>query len=372
MSAPNARPHHYRRLLIIALVIAAAAAVAVVLLVADPFAGGQQPAGTQDNSYPTSQATVVRRTLSSQDQVAGTLGYAGSYQVLGQLPGTLTTLPRVGQVIHSGQVIYRASDAPVILLDGHVPAYRALSEGLSGPDVKELNANLVNLGYATKAALDPSSTYFGSATFYALEKLQQHLGVTETGALALGDAVFLPGPVRITALAGTLGGAATGPLATASSTRRQVTVALDAAQQSLVKVGDKVTISLPDNSTTPGLVSSVGKVATVPSDNSAGAGSAAATVTVHIAPSHPAATGQLDQAPVEVAITTATVKHALVVPVSALLALAGGGYAVEVVSAGGAHHLVAVTPGLFDDAQGLVEVTGAGLAAAEHVVVPGS
>ncbi len=63
-----------------------------------------------------------------------------------------------------------------------------------------------------------------------------------------------------------------------------------------------------------------------------------------------------------VSITTASVKDALVVPVNALLALGSGGYAVEAVGAGGAHHLVAVQLGLFDDADGLVQVTGCGLA----------
>ena len=47
-----------------------------------------------------------------------------------------------------------------------------------------------------------------------------------------------------------------------------------------------------------------------------------------------------------------------------------GGYAVEVAGAGGVHHLVGVQLGLFDDADGLVQVTGSGLAAGTRVVVP--
>ena len=70
-----------------------------------------------------------------------------------------------------------------------------------------------------------------------------------------------------------------------------------------------------------------------------------------------------------VAITTGSVTNALVVPVDALLARPGGGYAVEVTGPGG-HHLVAVSVGLFDDAAGLVQVSGTGLAAGQHVVVP--
>jgi hypothetical protein len=149
----------------------------------------------------------------------------------------------------------------------------------------------------------------------------------------------------------------------ATSARHVVTIALDAAQQSQVKAGDKVMITLPTGRVTPGVVSSVGKVAT---------GSDSPKVTVTVTLNHPKAAGALHQAPVTVSITTATVKHALVVPVDALLARAAGGYAVEEVSPGGRHHLVPVTLGLFDDAAGLVQVTGAGLAAGQRIVVPAS
>ena len=84
----------------------------------------------------------------------------------------------------------------------------------------------------------------------------------------------------------------------------------------------------------------------------------------------PKAAGGLDQAPVTVEITTGSVSNALVVPVSALLAQPGGRYEVEQVTAGGRHRLVAVTPGIFDDASGLVQVTGTSLTAGDHVVVP--
>jgi multidrug efflux pump subunit AcrA (membrane-fusion protein) len=119
------------------------------------------------------------------------------------------------------------------------------------------------------------------------------------------------------------------------------------------------------------VVSKVGTVATAPSADDKPTGSSTqATVTVEITPSDPKATGVLDSAPVQVAITTATAKDALVVPVTALLALAGGGYAVEAVDSAGTHSLVAVTTGLFDDAQGLVQVDG-DLTPGMRVVVPG-
>jgi hypothetical protein len=173
--------------------------------------------------------------------------------------------------------------------------------------------------------------------------------------------------VRVKSVTPTVGQAVqAGPVLGVSSTRHQVTIALDAAQQAEVRVGDMATITLPDNSTTPGVVSSVGRVA------SSGGSDGTPTIDVHVRLANQAVAGDLVQAPVNVSITTATVKQALVVPVNALLALAGGGYAVERVDAAGVHQLVPVTLGLFDDADGLVQVSGLGLHAGQRIVVPAS
>jgi hypothetical protein len=357
--------------------------------VSGAFRSGSPGAGTASSAYRTSTATVTRRSLASQTQVAATLGDAGTYSVVNQAQGTITELPRAGQVVRQGQVLYRVSDSPVALLYGPVPAYRDLSEGMTGPDVAELNADLVKLGYASAAQLGPRSgwNYFSAETAYALELLQAHLGVTQTGTLGLGQAVFLPSAALITGLGtGTVAGGTAAPgsvVLTASSTTPVVTIALDPAQQTEVKDGEQVSITLPDGATTPGVVSQVARVATASgssspsgsnsdnsSSNSSNSNSGSSTIAVQVTLSDPKAAGSLNQAPVEVTITTGGVASALVVPVDALLAQASGGYAVEVIGAGGHHHLVAVSLGVFDDADGLVQVTGTGLAAGQHVVVP--
>lgn len=374
--APARRPRR-RRWLAASMAVLVVAGAGAFLAIARPFGlSSGPPSGSVDNGAATSLRTVVERPLSSQTNVSATLGYAGSYSVVNQAQGTVTSLPSVGQLVSEGQGLYQVDNSPVVLLYGATPAYRSLSEGasasdVSGPDVQQLNADLVALGLVTASELDPKSDQFGYWTKVGVEALQAKLGVTQNGTLALGQVVFLPTSVRVTAVSASLGGGAQpgGPVLTASSTTRVVTVALDAAQQAEVKVGDQVTITLPDNQTTPGVVSSVGTVAVTPS-SSAGNPSSPPTVTVTITPSDPAATGSLDQAPVEVAITTASVPSALVVPVNALLSLASGGYAVEEVSSRGVHHLVAVTLGLFDDADGLVQVSGPGLGSGQRVVVP--
>lgn len=198
--------------------------------------------------------------------------------------------------------------------------------------------------------------------------------------------MFLPGPALITALGTTtvLGGPATpgSVVMTASSTTPVVTIDLDPARQTEVKAGDPVSITLPDGATTAGVVSQVGRVATSPSGSSgnspngngspnSSAGGTGATITVLVSLTHPKAAGKLNQAPVTVTITTGSVSGVLTVPVDALLAQAGGGYAVEVIGAAGHRHLVRVTTGMFDDASGRVQVTG-NLSPGQHVVVPGT
>jgi peptidoglycan hydrolase-like protein with peptidoglycan-binding domain len=358
------------------------------------MSGAKQQALAAQQS-PADTARVERRTLSAMVSQAGILTYrarsdGSPYSVIDQARGTYTELPALGQVITRGHVLYRVNDRPVVLLYGSTPAYRTLSAGATGPDVAELNADLVALGYATRAHLRPASASFGPATTAAVMKLQAALGVTQNGTLTLGQVVFEPSAVRVTSVSAQLGGGAQAgeTVMQGTSTIRQVQVALSASEQTTMAVGDKVSITLPNNHTSPGVVFSVGTVATCPSSSGSGgsgsssaapgtdtcssgsSGSVTPTIPVGVTPSDPAAIGRWDQAPVQVGITTASVPNALVVPVTALLARSDGGYAVEVVGAGARNHLVPVSLGLFDDAEGLVQVTASALAAGQEVVVP--
>jgi hypothetical protein len=375
-----------------AAVLAGAAITGGVLAIS----GGKQAVAAAP-PLPVDTTRVEKRTLSAMISQGGILTYrarsdGSPYSVINQARGAYTQLPTLGQVIRQGHPLYRVNNRPVALLYGSTPAYRTLSAGATGPDVAELNADLVALGYATHAQLSPRSASFGSATTTAVERLQVALGVTRNGTLTLGQAVFEPTAVRVTSVSAQPGGSSR-PGETVmhgTSTKRQVQVALDASQQTSMAVGNKVSITLPNNQTTPGVVSSVGSVATCPSSSGAGSGaggqrsSSAApgtdtcssgstpTITVDVTPSDPSATGTWDQAPVRVGITTDSVRDALVVPVTALLARSSGGYCVEVAGArvGSGNRLVSVSLGLFDDAEGLVQVTGSGVAAGQEVVVP--
>ena len=318
------------------------------------------------NPYPTSTQAVTRQTITAQTSMSGTLEFSGSYTVTGKGAGSVTWLPRAGHVVGDGQTLYRVDNGvPVLLLYGTVPAWRTLQEGMTGQDVAQLNAGLVDLGYITSSDVTAvGRDYFGWETRYGLEKLQSARGATSpSGVLQLGAAVFKPGAIRVSTTTASLGGPASGPILTATSATQVVSVKLDTSLGGEVKVGDEVSVALPDGTRTPGVVTSVGKVAT--------AGSSSSTVPVTVRLTHPKEASGLDQAPVTVYVTTSVARNALVVPVTALQAQSSGGYAVDVVTST-RHHLVPVAPGLFDSTNGLVQVTGPGLAAGQRLVVPGA
>jgi hypothetical protein len=352
---------------LVVVVVAAAGAVAAWR------AGAFSPAAASQGAAAPATAPVTRQDLSATTPVTATLGYAGSYTVTGQGGGALTWLPSAGQVISQGQALYQTGDGvPATLLYGSVPDWRAMTEGMTGADVSQLNHDLVALGDADSADISVLGwDYYSWETASGVQKLEGRLGVSwPSGSLSLGQVVFEPEALRVAQVTGRLGGQATGPVLAATSGRHVVTIPLDVSQQSEVKAGDAVTVTLPDGTTTPGVVSSVGAVASTTSGQ--GQGPATTTIPVTVALTDPSAAGTLDQAPVTVNITTATAMNVLAVPVTALLAQSAGGYDVEVVSPGSTRRWVPVTPGpVFDDNSGLVQVTGT-LTPGQRVVVASS
>ena len=336
-----------------------------------PKAAGQPVANA---AVPVSAAQVVRTDVAQRQVVSGTLGYHGSYSVVNELSaGVLTWLPSPGQVIARGHALYRLADLAAILCYGQVPAWRDIGPGMApGPDVRELDANLDALGFQ---AGPPGDTYTWS-TEAAIERWQFAQGLPETGTVPLGETVFLPGPLRVTAVdTAVSAGAAVAPGAQVlTGTSTEPTVSVDLAPGGpAVRPGDAVLVTMPDGTTTvPGTVSMVGGVTTTQGSGdtqnggpqNGGTQSAVIPVEVRVA----GYSGVLDQAPVQVTITEKEDKNVLAVPVTALLAQPGGGYAVRTASAP-PRRLIPVTVGLYDDETGLIEVSGAGLAGGLQVQV---
>jgi hypothetical protein len=179
----------------------AAAAIGVILATSSP---GSSRGASKSSSSPSGSAVVGRRNLVATDTESGTLSYAGAQTVYNRLSGTITALPSVGRVVKPGQTLYEVDNSPVVLFDGTTPAYRELTPGMSaGPDVKQLNHNLIKLGFADGEIADNDTWQAGTTD--AVERWQASLGETQTGSITLGQIVFLPGPQRITAVDAVMG-----------------------------------------------------------------------------------------------------------------------------------------------------------------------
>ena len=346
--------------------IAAAGAALGVLA-----ACGAQPA-TSTGAVPTSTTPVIRTDITSRQQLDGTLTYAGAYTVVNQAgPGVFTSLPAPGTELSRGQVIYRVDGRPIPLFYGDTPQWRRLSAGVTaGADNYELQANLVALGLAPSSLRVDNSFDWVTAT--AVRNWQASLGVAQTGIVRPGDVIYMPGPIRVTAVEPRVGMFAQPgePVLNATSTQHTVLVDLNVTLETYVKVGDAVTVSLPDGTTTAaGTVASISTVA-VAAQPAGGQGGPVpeATVTVTITLTDPSAAGTLDLAPVSVGIVNEVHKGVLAVPVIALVAQPDGRFAVEVVDSGH-RSAVTVTTGLFDD-RGLVEVSSPDLHEGMLVEVP--
>jgi peptidoglycan hydrolase-like protein with peptidoglycan-binding domain len=354
---------------------AAAVLVAVTVTVGVVVASGAKEASPAAQESPANTVKVEQGELSAMVSLGGTLTYrarsdGSPYSAINQAHGTYTKLPDDGDKVDCGDVFYRVDDDPVLLLCGTVPAYRDLDEGDKGKDVRQLNRNLHKLGYDADAdvEVDPDDNDFTSKTKKALKKLQHDKGLAASGELDTDDALFLPKSARVSKVTGELGGFARpgGQVAQATSDTLEVQVALEASQQGEVKKGDLAQITLPGNKSVKGKVNRLGKVArTAGKDGDVGT----ATIPAYIGLDKPKQARGLDKAPVQVDITTKGVKSALNVPVTALVGKSGGGFAVEVVRAGDRRELVAVKLGLFDTANGRVQVEG-DLRAGDSVVVP--
>lgn len=354
------------RRLLVPLAAAALAAVAAgaTWAVSQPQSNPESP---ESDSVAT--ATVTRRDLVERETVDGTLGYDDVRTLYAAAAGTVTRLAQPGNIVTHGQPLYWLDGKPVTLMYGTLPAWRRLdASSADGRDIRQLEQNLAALGYDPDSQLTIDDDW-DWATTAAVKRWQEDRGLAETGSIELGQVAFLAGPRRIGQTTATIGGLLQpgAEVMDTSSTRRIVSIALDADKQSLVRRGDKVMVELPDDSTIEGTIANVGKVAESTTDPQSGEQSDP-TIEVKLKLPRRAKVAGLDEAPVNVSIAKETAKAVLAVPVHALLALAEGGYAVEVVDPAGSAHLVRVEPGMFAD--GLVAISGRGIKEGTKVAVP--
>ncbi|SNT65644.1 Putative peptidoglycan binding domain-containing protein [Asanoa hainanensis] len=325
--------------------------------------GGAKAAEAGAPPPPLATTKVTRTDLSDTQTLGGTLGFGPERVVKGAGTGIVTKLPRVGDTVGRGKPLYWVDDRPVPVLFGGTPLFRTIDKaGLTGSDVRVVADNLAALGYATgvKPAKD-GKVESGPKLLAAIKKWQESLGLEPTGRIGVGQAVVLPGPVRVSTVKALPGDDVATELVAVTERTKLVTVPVSAGDANGIKVGAAVRVLLPDGKEIPARVGSVSR--TVKGGGDSGAGETTApTVDILVAPDQAKDVAALDAAEVRVEFTSTTHKGVLAVPVDALVALREGGHALQLPGGG----LVAVETGMF--ARGLVEISGAGVAEGLEVV----
>jgi peptidoglycan hydrolase-like protein with peptidoglycan-binding domain len=302
-------------------------------------------------------ARVESRTLRVLEDLDGMLGHGEERPITGRVPGTLTALPGVGDVIERGGTLFEVDGEPTVLLFGDMPVWRTLGPGVSGPDVEQLEANLVELGFGDGLTVDET---WDDATTAAVMAWQEATGMVADGQVDQGDVVFEPGAVIVAGLEGIRGGSVGpgAPVLRVTDTERVVAASLPASRRDGVEVGDTVEVELGDGSVVEATVTEIDATPTTAQDGS---------LTYGMRLSLAEADADVPDGPVSLQLVRQERPDVLAVPVNALLALLEGGYAVERVTDDGLTELVAVDAGLFAD--GWVEVEG-DLEEGDEVVVP--
>lgn len=347
---------------VVAVLTVVALAVTAALTGWWPPGGAGESAAAPRPTGPTT--TVTRQTLSTVATASGQLGYGTTTPIVSKQAGTLTWLPAVGTVLSRGSRVLRADEQPVVLLYGSLPMYRALTVGAEGRDVKQFETNLRELGY-TGFTVDGS---FTTKTAQAVKRWQHELGLPENGVVGIGQVIYAPGALRVAGHLALPGASASGQVISSSGTDRVVTADVPAADAGWAVVGHAVRITLPGGRAVAGTVAEAGAAGagqtgggsggSSDGQSSGGSGGSGSTVHVTIRIADQRALGGLQQGPVGVQYTLDRRPDVLAVPVTALLALAEGGYGLELVD-GARSRVVAVETGLV--ANGQVEVRSAQL-----------
>jgi peptidoglycan hydrolase-like protein with peptidoglycan-binding domain len=340
-----------------AVVLAAGGAVAAAV----GFGGGATGTSAATD-LPPATAQVTRQTMVDTDDIPGDLGYGTTTTLPGRIPGVITKVPLAGDVIGRGQPIYRVDNTPVVLMYGEVAAYRTLGLGVTGPDVQQLGDNLRALGFGGS----PTGNTYTAGTARAVKQWQKSLGLSQTGEVELGRVLFAPGDIRIDSVSiGVNESTGDGQeVLHYTGTSRVVTVQLQVSQQRLAREGTTVQIQLPDGKTVSGKVERVYTIIEQPADRGSEPMTLIETV---ISLDDPSAAAGIGAAVVTVVFTAGERKDVLTVPIAALVALAEGGYGLEVVE-GSTTRYISVETGLF--ANGRVEVAGDGLREGMTVGMP--
>ncbi|MFD8152775.1 peptidoglycan-binding protein [Streptomyces sp. NPDC001046] len=359
----------------------AAAVVTVVAVAAVAVAAQQQGwLGGRDSkgdgpAKPQATAVIERMSLSTGMDVKGTIGFGHETDAVGRAGGTLTAIRQVGDIVRPGQWLWERDGVRVPYFRGDRPLWRVLKKNatgkaIRGADVRVLKRNLIDLGYADGLGLTADDT-FTAATETAVKRWQKHLGAPQTGQVDPGSVVMLDMPrLRVSQTVGVVGSSLTGAaLLKITGTDLVATAKLSYDQLSRLSPGTRLKVTLPDGTTVSGKVTAVNITPQQQDGGGQGQGGDTkqqAEVTVLLPDQKTVKAG--GPGPATLTVSDHKADRVLAVPVTALLALAEGGYGVEVVQPDGQHKLVPVTIGLVADAR--AEITKGDLKEGTKVVIP--
>ncbi len=344
------------------IVIAATAAVVAIALGVAGFVL-MNDANTDESAMTASPAaetaTVTKTDLVERVETKGTLNHGKPATYGTQLTGTITSLAAPGSKLSVGTEMMRVNERPVFTMHGEVPAWRNFEEGMAdGRDVMQLEQNLQALGYFE----DEPDERYGWATASAVAEWQKDNGFEWSTTLEIGRVVFIPGDVQVSAQQAKVGDAASTSVLEVTGTSKVVTTEVPSSMRSLLPVGAKVDVKLPDGITTQAVVESVDP----PVEKEDKSGQKSVKVPVQLSLTDAAAAEAYADVTVNVVTTRTIATGVLAVPVRALLAEPGGKYAVEVIKNGAATRVPVELGSFADD---LVEITSGDLNEGDKVVV---
>jgi peptidoglycan hydrolase-like protein with peptidoglycan-binding domain len=320
------------------------------------WAGNTSTGAAPTAAGPVATATVERATMVATRSWDGRLDYGAPFRVTSPIAGTITRLAEQGAQIKRGEELFRIDERPVILLYGDVPMYRNLGPDAAGADVRQLEANLAKLGYG---GFTVDRRYTGT-TAEAVRSWQADVGAEPTGVVSRGEVVFVPEPGMVDSLRATVGqvvGPGTGVVDITGSDLL-VSLEVPADDRDLLEVDTEVSVVLPEGGEVAGTVSAATTASAAGSgvDAAGNNGELESVVQLEVTVAE-RVPEELAGEPVDVVVATDERTDVLRVPVNALLALAEGGYGLEVVATDGSTSIVPVDTGLFAD--GMVEINSA-------------
>lgn len=331
------------------------AVVVVGIVVTALVSGDGDPA---DRRAALRFATVRRADIVSVRSLDGEVVSRGEGpRILSRLSGTLTDVAAERSTVERGQSIYAINGEPVILFYGALPAWREIGPGVSdGADVEQLEGNLEALRF------EPGDVdeKFTPQTEEAVNEWLSSVGLPQGGSVPLGRVVFARAAVTVAEQLKGVGGPVQDgdEIMSALSFEKVVTVSF--SNENDLTSGERVTVALPGKDVP-------GRVTSVVTDPGAGRGEELFLLATVVPDEAGALLDLREGADVDIEVFDASRQDVLAVPVTALLAREGGGYAVEVQRSGGRLEVVRVSPGLY--ANELVEIRS-GLREGDRVVVP--